>query len=144
MRELRTEIEIDAPTERVWHVLSDFSAYSEWNPFIRAIEGVPEVGSRLKVRIDPPGARGMTFKPTVREVEPGRELRWLGRFLVPGLCDGEHRLVVEPLSEGRSRFVQSERFSGLLVGLLAKTLAATERGFVEMNEALKQRTERRG
>jgi hypothetical protein len=143
MRELRTETEIGAPPERVWQVLTDFGAYPGWNPFIRSIEGEVKVGSRLKVRIEPPGARGMTFRPTVRAVEPARELRWLGRLFVPGLFDGEHRLALEPLDGGRSRFIQSERFSGLLVSLFAKTLAATERGFVQMNEALKQRAEGR-
>ncbi|HWC70427.1 MAG TPA: SRPBCC family protein [Actinomycetota bacterium] len=53
MRELRTEIEIDAPPEQVWQVLTDFGAYPDWNPFIRSIEGEPQVGSRLNVRIDP-------------------------------------------------------------------------------------------
>ena len=141
MRELRTEVEIDAPPERVWRVLTDFGAYPEWNPFIRSIEGETRVGSQLKIRIEPPGARGMTFRPTVRAAEPARELRWLGRLLVPGLVDGEHRLALEPLEGGRSRFIQSERFSGLLVGLLGGTLAATERGFEQMNEALKRRLE---
>lgn len=141
MRELRSEIEIDAPPERVWQVLIDFGAYSQWNPFIRSIEGEPRVGSRLKVRIEPPGARGMTFRPTVRVAEPARELRWLGRLFVPGLVDGEHRLALEPLEGGRSRFIQSERFSGLLVGLITGTLAATERGFEQMNQALKTRAE---
>src|SRR5919106_1960589 len=139
MRELRTEIEIDASPELVWQVLTDFDAYGEWNPFIRSIEGEPVVGSQLKVRIEPPGARGMTFKPMVRAVEPARELRWLGRLFVPGLFDGEHRLALEPVGGVRSRFIQSERFSGLLVRPLGKTLAATEQGFVEMNRALKQR-----
>jgi hypothetical protein len=141
MRELRSEIEIDAPPERVWQVLIDFGAYSQWNPFIHSIEGEPRVGSRLKVRIEPPGARGMTFRPTVRVAEPARELRWLGRLFVPGLVDGEHRLALEPLEGGRSSFVQSERFSGLLVGLITGTLAATERGFEQMNQALKTRAE---
>ena len=141
MKALRTEIEIDAPPERVWQVLTDFAAYPEWNPFIRSIEGEPKVGGRLSVRIEPPGARGMTFKPTVRAAEPARELRWLGRLLVPGLVDGEHRLALEPLGDGRSKFIQSERFTGLLVGLLGRTLAATERGFEQMNEALKRRLE---
>ena len=141
MRELRSEIAIDAPPERVWQVLTAFGAYPEWNPFIRSIEGEAKVGSRLKIRIEPPGARGMTFRPTVRAAEPARELRWLGRLLLPGLADGEHRLALEPLAGGRSRFIQSERFSGLLVGLLGGTLAATERGFQQMNEALKRRVE---
>ncbi len=141
MRELHAQIEIDAPPDRVWQVLTDFDAYPEWNPFIRSIEGDAEVGSQLKVRIEPPGARGMTFRPTVRAAEPARELRWLGRLLVPGLVDGEHTLALEPLEGGRTRFDQSERFSGILVGLISKTLAATEQGFTQMNEALKRRAE---
>jgi hypothetical protein len=141
MRELRTQIEIDAPPERVWQVLTDFGAYPNWNPFIRSIEGELRVGARLKVRIEPPGARGMTFRPTVRAVEPTRELRWLGRLFLPRLVDGEHRLALEPLEGGRSTLIQSERFRGLLVGLLTGTLTATERGFEQMNEALKRRLE---
>lgn len=79
----------------------------------------------------------MTFKPEVQEVEEGRELRWLGRFLLPGLFDGEQSLRID----GRSRFVQSERFSRLLVGFFGGTLDKTERGFAQMNEALKRRAE---
>jgi hypothetical protein len=53
------------------------------------------------------------------------------------------RLSPQPDSpeSGRSKFIQSERFSGPLIGLLTKTLAATERGFERMNEALKRRVE---
>jgi hypothetical protein len=78
----------------------------------------------------------------VLAAEPARELRWLGHFLVPGLFDGEHRLAIEPLGEGRVRFVQEERFTGVLVGLFAGSLDRnTKRGFEAMNEALKARVE---
>jgi hypothetical protein len=60
---------------------------------------------------------------------------------MPGIFDGEHSLRIEPLASGRSRFVQSERFSGLLVGLVKGTLAKTEAGFGQMNAALKARVE---
>ena len=141
MRELRSEIEIDAPPERVWEVLTDFDSYDEWNPFIRRISGAPLEGERLEVRIEPPGGRAMTFKPTVLTAKPNRELRWLGRFLLPGLFDGEHRLEVEPRSDQGSRFVQSERFNGLLVPLFGGGLDKTAEGFRQMNAALKQRVE---
>ena len=141
LRELRSEIEIDAPPERVWAVVTDFPAYPEWNPFIRRITGELREGARLEVRIEPPGARATTFKPTVRALEEKRELRWLGRLLVPGIFDGEHRLLIEPHEGGRSRFVQSERFSGFLVGLFRGMLAKTEGGFEQMNAALKARVE---
>ena len=141
VRELQREIEIDAPPERVWSVVTDFAAYPEWNPFIRSIAGEAREGARLQVRLQPPGGRGMTFKPRVLVVEPDRELRWLGRLLLPGIFDGEHRLGVEPLDAGRSRFVQSERFSGLLVPFVKGALRKTVAGFEEMNSALKARVE---
>jgi hypothetical protein len=61
--------------------------------------------------------------------------------LVPGLFDGEHTLATEPLDENRVRFVQHEVFKGVLVPLVARSLANTLRGFEEMNEALKERAE---
>ena len=141
MRELHSEIEIDAPPERVWTVLTDFASYPEWNPFIRRISGELREGARLEVRIEPPGARGTNFKPTVRAVERNRELRWLGRLLVPGIFDGEHSLLIERQEGGRSRFVMSERFTGILVGLLKGTVDKTAVGFEQMNAALKARVE---
>jgi hypothetical protein len=141
MRELRSEVEIAAPPERVWEVLTDFDTYPTWNPFMRSVVGRCALGSKLTVRIEPPGARAMTFKPTIRTLTAAHEIRWLGRLLAPGLFDGEHRLAIEPLDGGRTRFVQSERFSGLLVGLFPKTLTATQRGFEQMNAALKIQAE---
>jgi hypothetical protein len=142
MREIRTETLIDAPAERVWLVLTDFAVYPEWNPFIRRARGEAKVGSRLEVEIHPPDSRPMTFRPRVLVADPGRELRWLGNLWVQGLFDGEHAFTIETLDEARVRFVQDERFGGLLVPLLWKTMErATRRGFEEMNRALKQRAE---
>jgi hypothetical protein len=142
MKELHTEIEIEASAERVWGLLTDFASYPQWNPFIRSISGQPAPGERLEVRIEPPGGRGMTFKPKVLNAEPNRELRWLGHLLVPGVFDGEHSLAIQPLGEARIRFVQREAFRGLLVPLFARSLDNnTQRGFEEMNRALKERAE---
>jgi hypothetical protein len=142
MREIHTEIEIDAPAERVWRVLTDFAAYPEWNPFVRRGEGEVKVGARLHVFIQPSGGKGMSFRPRVRVADPGRELRWLGHLWVAGLFDGEHSFLIEPLGEGRVRFIQRERFGGLLLPLLWKMLdRETRRGFEEMNRALKLRCE---
>lgn len=85
----------------------------------------------------------MTFNPTVLGVEPDRELRWLGRLLLPGMLDGEHIFHIEPLDEARSRFTQAERFSGILVGLFRGKLKKTELGFEQMNATLKARAESR-
>lgn len=139
---LHTEIEIDASVERVWAVLSDFASYPQWNPFIKRVVGAPRQGTRLEVTIQPSGGKAMRFKPVVLSAEAGRELRWLGRVLLPGVFDGEHRFVIEPLANGKVLFQQSERFNGLLVGPLRASLEKdTRRGFEEMNRALKARAE---
>jgi uncharacterized protein YndB with AHSA1/START domain len=93
MHEVRTEIEIEAAPERVWSILLDFPSHPDWNPFIRSINGVAKVGGRLTVSIQPQGGKSMTFRPTVLAIMPNRELRWLGRFLLPGIFDGEHALT---------------------------------------------------
>ena len=142
MKEIVTEIEIAASAERVWDILTSFEQYSNWNPFIQKIDGKAEAGERLTVSIVPPGAKGMTFKPTLTRAVPGQELRWLGRFLLPGLFDGEHRFEIHPLTEKSVRFVQRENFGGLLVPLLWKSLGTqTRQGFNDMNTALKHRAE---
>src|SRR5918995_5824563 len=142
MKELHSQIEIEDPAERVLQVLTDFAAYPEWNPFIRRVSGRPEVDEQLVVRMRPSGTRGMTFRPTVLKVEPNRQLRWLGHLLMPGLFDGEHIFEIEELGEDRVLFVQREVFKGLLVPLLARSLDRdTQRGFEEMNRALRKRAE---
>ena len=120
MKELHSEIEIEAPAERVWHVLTDFAAFPEWNPFMRRASGQLTTGAKLDIYLQPPGSGGMRFRPTVLKAEPNRELRWLGHLLVPGLFDGEHILRIEPLGPDRVRFIQHEIFTGLLVPMLAR------------------------
>lgn len=142
MKELCSEIEIQATDEKVWEILTDFASFPEWNPFMRRAVGEPKKGAKLQVHIQPSGASGMTFRPTVLKAEPKRELRWIGRLLMPGLFDGEHILTIERLAENRVRFVQREIFTGILVPLFARGLDTdTRRGFEEMNRALKERAE---
>jgi hypothetical protein len=139
MKEIYSEIEIQATAHRVWEVLTDFASFPQWNPFIRRAGGRIRAGERLDIRVQPPGERGMTFRPTVlRRNRPGASLG--GRFLIPGLFEGEHVFTLDPIGTDRVRFIQRERFKGLLVPLLAAKLdAGTRRGFEEMNRALKAR-----
>ncbi|MEO1058611.1 MAG: SRPBCC domain-containing protein [Actinomycetota bacterium] len=139
---IQTEITIDAPPDVVWRALTDLERYSEWNPFILSATGTVAVGERLVNRLQPPGGRAMTFKPTVTEVEPARTFEWLGRLLVPGVFDGRHRFELEPTPGGGTRMVHSEQFSGLLVRLLRSSLdTTTVAGFTAMNEALRDHVE---
>jgi len=140
--EIRSEIQMEATPDQVWQVLSDFGAYQEWNPAFVSVECVAEEGTRLDIRFKLKGDRSIRMRPTVLVVEPGRELRWLGRLFVPGLFDGEHRFEIHEEAPGRVRFVQAERFRGLLVPFLKRLIEVdTVAMFERVNAALVERVE---
>jgi hypothetical protein len=139
--EIRTELEIAAPAREIWGILTDFPRYQEWNPFITEISGEQVVGSPLCLHLSLPEGRDHRLKPRLLRFEEDRELRWRGHLLFPGLFDGEHFFRLEPVAQDRTRFVQGENFSGILLRLSARTITRAARGFVYMNEALKRRVE---
>ncbi|WP_440951664.1 SRPBCC family protein [Methanococcoides sp. FTZ1] len=142
MREINTEIEINASAEVVWDILTDFPSFPQWNPFIRNIEGEIKVGSRLEVYLKLTGTKGMNFQPGILSVKREKELRWLGHLWISGLFDGEHIFRIESLDPNRVLFVQHEIFRGLLTPIVFHLIEKdTRRAFEEMNEALKIRSE---
>jgi hypothetical protein len=141
MKKLSTEIEIEASPDRVWEILMDFEAYPAWNPFAVSLVGDAEIGATLEVRLQPPGGKPMTFKPTVTKLEAGSYFEWLGKLGIRGVFDGRHQFRIEPTSSG-TRLTQSEEFTGILVPLMSRFLnGGTRLGFEASNQALKERAE---
>ena len=136
-KNIKTSIEIKASPEKVWSVLTDYEKYSEWNPFIKSIDGVIKEGVQIDVKI-----QNMSFKPTVLVYKENSELKWLGHLLFKGLFDGEHRFLLTNNGDGTTTFEQSETFNGFLVGIFSKKLdKETKPGFIEMNKKLKELAE---
>lgn len=142
VRSLRTQISIAAAPAAVWERLADTDKYGDWNPFIRSLDGKLEAGQDLSVTIRTSGDKTMGFGPRVLVSKPGRELRWRGKLLMPGIFDGEHYFILEEQADGSTLFRHGEIFSGMLVlPLFAMIREDTEAGFRAMNEALKARAE---
>ncbi len=141
MKEIITEITIDANISTVWNVLMDFENHPKWNPFIKSISGEKIVGKKLEVFIKPPDGNGMTFKPVILKLDVNKEFRWKGKLGIPGLFDGEHFFILEPIEGNKTKFVHGEKFSGLLIPLLGKIFDKTVIGFDQMNKALKSKCE---
>jgi hypothetical protein len=138
--EVQASTEIAAPASAVWTALTDFSRYSDWNPFIRRARGTARRGGDVHVRVRSSFGLRLAFHATVLDSEENRRLHWRGHVLAPWLACGEHWFAIEPAGEGRVRFVQRERFTGLLPRLGARLLAReARRGFEAMNAALARR-----
>jgi hypothetical protein len=141
-KQLITSIEIEGTPRQVWRTLTDFASYRAWNPFILDAQGACEVGSALRLRMQPVGGRPTTFTPTVREVVVEERLRWVGTLIWGQILEADHIFTIEPLNRG-CRLVQRETFRGALVPVLSRSLeASTLPAFAAMNQALKSMVER--
>ncbi len=135
-------LEIEAPAEVVWQVLTDFDAYGEWNPFVVEATCALDVGSAMDMRVRVLPFMAQSQREWVTSVEPGRGFCYAmsmtpGRALRSERC---HR--VEPLLPERcryeSRFEIAGPLSAVVKGLLGGQL---RRGFGEMSAAVKVRAE---
>jgi hypothetical protein len=139
LKEVRTEIEIHASARKVWDIISDFSRYSEWNPFIMRAQGEPREGSKITIDVRTPAGAHRIYNPRVIKAEPEKELRWVGK--VPGIVSGEHSLTIEQLDGNRVRLANNEVFGGLLSSFFGGSIEDIKAGFEQMNQALKKRAE---
>ena len=133
---LQASIQIKATPQQVWAVLTDTAAYPDWNPFIESSRGELRVGATLtNVMHDATG--NTTFTPTVLVVEPGHELRWLGKVGPGGIFDGEHTFTITQVRPGVVLFTQREDFTGVAIPFYEHRLHTdTLPMFKAMNAAL--------
>ena len=141
MFEIRNDIEIGGPVERVWEVLTGFDRFHEWNPVIRKVAGTLTVGKDVVISVAAPTGH-LDWNVTVVRVDPGREFAWTFSERHPWLYRGEHTFRVEPIDAHRTRYLDRETFNGLLVpGRKRRLGTVTKAGMVAMGDALKQRVE---
>jgi hypothetical protein len=134
-------VEIHAPADTVWSVLTETAAYPDWNPYVLAIDGELVEGQRVDVTILQEDWRGpLTVSPRIVRMEAGSMLHWHGSAVTTGLHETDHYFSVEPIGPRRTRLVQREEFRGWLAGRLDPAgREYTQRAFAAMNLALADR-----
>lgn len=141
MEEIHTTAVIDAPAFVVWDIIADFPKYPEWNPFILKIRGALEINSKLEMEIKLANEEVVHGEFAVTGAEKEREIAWSGKN-GDHLLGVEHRLVIQPLAHNRVTFLQTTRFGGDIISLVARKLRPLLANPLEsMNAALKQRAE---
>lgn len=144
MSDPRSSVDIAAPAQQVWDILTDWQSFPSWNPFIRSAQGRLVVGNRVTIRLQL-GRRLITFRPRLIVVDPPGELQWLVRQRVPGLFDVRRRFVVQPTGHSSSRLIQSETGSGLFAPLVMWLMRRDVlEGYRSLERAMKARAEHQG
>ena len=141
MTELGTSVEISAPPERVWAVMSDIERWPEWTASVTRVErldpGPLAVGQRARIR----QPRLLPAVWQVTALEPGRGFTWVSRS--PGVrVTGRHRVEAAP---GGSCAHLTVRFEGLLARLVARLTGALTTRYLGLEaRGLKERSEAGG
>ncbi|MFN3196338.1 MAG: SRPBCC family protein [Chlorobiota bacterium] len=141
MKNIETEITINAKPDKVWNTLMKTDEYHKWNPFVRKLEGEIKKGNQIAITLKQVNGKEMDFKPVITELAPQKELRWQGKLFISGIFDGEHYFMLEPIEGNKTKFIHGENFSGILIPFMGGVLKSTEEGFKAMNEELKTRCE---
>lgn len=134
-------VDIAAPADIVWSVMSDVERWHEWTPSVRSIRrrdsGPLHIGSRALIR--QPRLPAAMWKVTA--LDPGRSFTWLSG--APGMRVHAHHSVAA--IAGGARATLSLRFDGVLGRLLGRLTASLNHRYLGMEaDGLKRRSEERG
>lgn len=138
MADFRTTVEIAAPADRVWSIISDVERWHEWTASITSIErldtGPLRVGSRALVR--QPRLPRNEFEVTA--LEEGRGFDWESKS--PGLRGIGHHWI-ERTATG-CRVTLGVDFRGPLAWLVSRLYGRLTQRYIELEaEGLKRRSE---
>ena len=142
MRELRTEIQISAPIDKVWQVLTDCDHWKDWNPTVNRASGNASASSKLSITIrGKDGKDSASYQPVVLEAEPPKSFRWRATMMA-GLLFKNDRVFELREENGETTFIHKEEYSGLMVPMAWKKMSKFAMAHLEqMNKALKDTLE---
>jgi len=143
---VHTEIALPASPEQSWKVLTDFSRYPQWNPYLVRVEGTLAPGEVISFTLVD-GNFSAPFDGTARmaEVLETEQFFWIGKAFIQGIYDTRHVFTLQPQEDGSTLLLHFEEFRGLLPALLPareQRNTHTRKAFESMNLALQQRLAR--
>jgi hypothetical protein len=130
-------LDVEAPPEVVWQVITDLPRYGEWNPFVVACRSSLVVGDPIVMRVHVFAAFAQTQRETVLEHVPGTRLCYGIAGAALGSLKSRRCHDVEALEDGRTRYRSRFALDGWMAPMVGALLGARlERGFAAMSAAV--------
>ena len=135
-------LEIAAPAETVWSVITDLASYPLWNPFVVACASTLAPGSPISMRVRVFPFWTQPQREQIFEHMPGRRLRYGIRPLPFGALASSRFHEVTAIAPDRTKYSSHFELTGWLVPVVSVLLGGRlTRGFAAMSKALKIRAE---
>lgn len=137
MLRFETHRHIKAPPETVWPILTDVARLTDGSFGITRIDGDIGADQRFTLYADIAGGRG--FKLRVIAFETPHRMVWEGGMPL-GLFRGVRTFSLTP-ANGGTDFSMDEVFSGLMAGLIGRTMPDLTESFEQFAAALARHAE---
>ena len=143
MKGWTTEVVINAPQKLVWDIVTNFEAYSDWNPFMLEAHAKFEVGATIRFFEELKQFGQHWIDAQFLSIDPPNSFVWQGHFGASFLFRVRHPFIFEAINEHQTRFTQGHENSGLLIPYLAwrGVYHVSYQGYLDYNQALKERCE---
>ena len=113
----RVALTIRSRAGTLWRLLTNANDFPRWNSTVTSVEGQIREGERLRVRV--PGTN-REFTPRVSDVVPDQRMTWTGGF--SPVFKGVRTFELRSRPDGSTDFMMEERFSGLLLPLVKRSM----------------------
>ncbi len=131
------EIEINAPPDAVWKVLTDFGGWPSWNPNVQKVYAIESISKGTVFKWVSGGSK---IKSTIQEIDPPKMIIWTERVM------GIRSIHVWSLTSRKSRtLVRAEgSYAGPVTWLFRRSLQKMlEVALSDVSAGLKVETEKR-
>ena len=133
----RVRVIVRAPAQRIWSVLTDAKGFPRWNSTVTSIEG--EIRDGATIRIHVPGT-DRVFSPRISDVVVNERMTWTGG--VRPIFKGVRTFALRPRDDGSTEFTMAERFTGLMIPFVKRSLPEFGPVFARYAEDLRREAER--
>lgn len=141
--EIRTEINIAAPPEKVWAVLLDINSWHDWSPIINHSSGDAVLGSTLSITMigEKEYQDGPEYNPIITQLDAPNYFHWQAVMMARFVMANDKVFELEATPTG-TRLVHKELFKGMIVPIFCNKFDENIPPMLNaMNEALKDHVE---
>jgi hypothetical protein len=139
MKSFASRIDIQAPVEKIWRILTDLPRWAQWNTTVERTVGNVERGAMVTVFVKQ--SPGRAFPLRVTELDAPRRMVWAGGMPL-GLFKGTRVYELAASAATAAVFSMREDYTGPLAGLIGKSIPDLQPAFDEFARCLKREAER--
>ena len=136
------DINIEAPREKVWKIITDFKSYSKWNSILYMVKNDQlEVGKKFHVTIHDKG-KDSKFYATTLSKEENQSFSAQQKVIGKWFFSATHYFIIDNTAQqNQIKFIQKWHLTGIMSKLFRKLIFKQLALFKKMNEELKTHAE---